>query len=125
MSSIEEQKDALTGPHSGGGETAKENWQDDEDVKELNKAINIAEDLVSWSRTPSGKDTVLRLQREARKAMNDLFTVLHEYPELGRLIASVARFEASVQMMRRFTGAEEDLDMLLKELSRKNSDYSI
>jgi hypothetical protein len=51
--------------------------------------------------------------------MNELFAVLHESPELGRLVSIVARFEASVQMLRRFIGADEDLDGLLKELLRR------
>jgi hypothetical protein len=51
--------------------------------------------------------------------MNELFAVLHDSPELGKLISVVARFEASVQMLRRFIGADEDLDTLLDELARK------
>ena len=89
------------------------------EVKEINQAIDVASDLVSWSKTPAGKDTIERLQNESRKAMNELFAVLHDSPELGKLISVVARFEASVQMLRRFIGANEDLDTLLDELARK------
>lgn len=110
----------LTGPHNSAKEAEQEQVQADEsEVKELNKAIDVAGDLVSWSRTPAGKDTIERLQNESRKAMNELFTMLHQNPEMGRLISAIARFEASVQMLRRFIGADEDLDVLLNELARK------
>jgi hypothetical protein len=110
----------LTGPHNSEQEAEQEQQQiEDAEVEELNKAIDIAGDLVSWSKTPAGKDTIDRLQSESRKAMNELFAVLHDGPELGKLISVVARFEASVQMLRRFVGADEDLDTLLDELSRK------
>lgn len=110
----------LTGPHNAAKEAEQEQVQADEaEVKELNKAIDVAGDLVSWSRTPAGKDTIERLQNESRKAMNELFTMLHQNPEMGRLISAIARFEASVQMLRRFIGADEDLDVLLNELARK------
>lgn len=112
----------LTGPHNAAKEAEQEQVQADEgEVKELNKAIDVAGDLVSWSRTPAGKDTIDRLQNESRKAMNELFTMLHQNPEMGRLISAIARFEASVQMLRRFIGADEDLDILLNELARKRS----
>ena len=115
-----EKESVLTGPHNSVNEIEheKEN-QDEEEVDELNKAIDVSQDLLSWARTPAGKDTIERLQNEARKAMNELFAVLHENPELGRIISAVARFEAAIQMSRRFTGAEDDLDTLLAELSRK------
>lgn len=116
----EEKESQLTGPHNAAEEVAAEQKEADEvEVKQLNQAIDVASDLVSWSRTPAGKDTIERLQSESRKAMNELFAVLHENPELGRLISVVARFEASVQMLRRFIGANEDLDTLLNELARK------
>lgn len=92
---------------------------DDAEVDQLNKAIDIAEDLLSWSKTPAGRDTVDRLQKESHKAMNELFAILHESPELGKLISAVARFEAAIQMLRRFTGASEDLDTLIAELTLK------
>jgi|SRR3989338_3852013 len=110
----------LTGPHNAQQEVEQENQQaDDAEVEELNKAIDVSADLVSWSKTPAGKDTIERLQNESRKAMNELFAVLHENPEIGRLVSIVARFEASVQMLRRFVGADEDMDTLLNELARK------
>lgn len=110
----------LTGPHNAEQEAEQEQQQiEDAEVEDLNKAIDVAGDLVSWSKTPAGKDTIDRLQNESRKSMNELFAVLHDSPELGKLISVVARFEASVQMLRRFVGADEDLDTLLDELSRK------
>ena len=110
----------LTGPHNAEQEVEQEKQQiEDAEVEELNKAIDVAGDLVSWSKTPAGKDTIDRLQSESRKAMNELFAVLHDSPELGKLISVIARFEASVQMLRRFIGADEDLDVLLNELARK------
>lgn len=124
MSDKEEKKTILTGPHDGGSETSATNEDDTEEIDELNKAIDVSQDLVSWSRTPAGKDTIDRLQNEGRKAMNELFSVLHESPELGKLISAVARFEAAIQMSRRFTGAEDDLDALLAELSRKRPSVS-
>src|SRR3989344_5003316 len=115
----------LTGPHNAQQEVEQENQQaDDAEVEELNKAIDVSADLVSWSRTPAGKDTIDRLQNESRKAMNELFAVLHDSPELGKLISVIARFEASVQMLRRFIGADEDLDILLNELARKRPSAS-
>lgn len=121
MSKKQEEKEVLTGPHEQmpdeRAEAAKK--QEDEEVDQLNKAIDVAEDLLSWSRTPAGKDTVDRLQKESHKAMNELFAVLHESPELGKIISAVARFEASIQMLRRFTGAKEDLDTLIAELTLK------
>lgn len=120
MNENEEKQTILTGPHNTEAETIRDQKEVDEsEVKELNQAIDVASDLVSWSKTPAGKDTIDRLQNESRKAMNELFAVLHENPELGRLISVVARFEASVQMLRRFVGANEDLDTLLDELARK------
>lgn len=109
----------LTGPHNADQEAAQEQEPDAAEVEELNQAIDVAGDLVSWSKTPAGKDTIERLQNESRKAMNELFTMLHQNPEMGRLISAIARFEASVQMLRRFIGADEDLDILLNELARK------
>ncbi len=110
----------LTGPHNADQETEQEQQQvEDTEVEELNQAIDVTSDLLSWSKTPAGKDTIERLQTESRKAMNELFAVLHDSPELGKLISVVARFEASVQMLRRFIGADEDLDTLLDELARK------
>lgn len=116
----EEKQTELTGPHNDvqEAEQAKQ-VVDDAEVADLNKAIDVAGNLVSWSKTPAGKDTIDRLQNESRKAMNELFTLLHQNPELGRLISAIARFEASVQMLRRFIGADEDLDVLLNELARK------
>ena len=116
----EENKTELSGPHNAiqEAEQAKQ-VVDDAEVADLNKAIDVAGNLVSWSKTPAGKDTIDRLQNESRKAMNELFTLLHQNPELGRLISAIARFEASVQMLRRFVGADEDLDVLLNELARK------
>jgi hypothetical protein len=116
----EEQPAVLTGPHNAQVEAIAEQKEVDEaEVKELNQAIDVASDILSWSKTPAGKDTIERLQNESRKAMNELFAVLHDSPELGKLISVVARFEASVQMLRRFIGANEDLDTLLNELARK------
>ena len=116
----EEAQPDLTGPHDAGQEAEQAQQEADEaEVAELNDAIDISHDLVSWSKTPAGKDTIDRLQNESRKAMNELFAALHENPEIGRLVAIVARFEASVQMLRRFIGADEDLDVLLNELARK------
>lgn len=116
----EETQPDLTGPHNAEQEADQEKQQtEDAEVEELNKAIDVSQDLVSWSKTPAGKDTIERLQSESRKAMNELFAVLHDSPELGKLISVVARFEASVQMLRRFIGADEDLDTLLDELARK------
>ena len=109
----------LTGPHDAEQEIKPSEQVDEAEVEELNKAIDVAGDLVSWSKTPAGKDTIERLQNESRKAMNELFTMLHQNPEIGRLISAIARFEASVQMLRRFIGADEDLDVLLNELARK------
>ncbi len=115
-----ENKKPLTGPHEAGIEDDEEKQKEDEvEMAELNAAIDVSQDLVSWTRTPAGKDTVDRLQKEARKAMNELFSVLHEDPSLPKLISAVARFESAIQMTRRFTGAEEDLDILLNELSRR------
>lgn len=115
----------LTGPHNAELEADQEKEEaDTAEVEELNHAIDVANDLVSWSKTPAGKDTIDRLQNESRKAMNELFAVLHENPELGKLISVVARFEASVQMLRRFIGADEDLDVLLNELARKRPSAS-
>jgi len=117
---LEEKPIELTGPHNALEEVDVEQKEADEaEVKEINQAIDVASDLVSWSKTPAGKDTIERLQNESRKAMNELFAVLHDSPELGKLISVVARFEASVQMLRRFIGANEDLDTLLDELARK------
>jgi hypothetical protein len=116
----EQTEPQLTGPHDVQENPVTEQVQAEEaEIKQLNDAIDVASDLVSWSKTPAGKDTIERLQNESRKAMNELFAVLHESPELGRLISVVARFEASVQMLRRFIGADEDLDTLLNELIRK------
>ena len=116
----EENKTELTGPHNAVQEAEQAKQVIDEaEVADLNKAIDVAGNLVSWSKTPAGKDTIDRLQNESRKAMNELFTLLHQNPELGRLISAIARFEASVQMLRRFVGADEDLDLLLNELARK------
>ena len=115
----------LTGPHNAEDEAEEAKQEADEaDIKELNNAIDVSHDLVSWSKTPAGKDTIDRLQNESRKAMNELFAALHENPEIGRLVAIVARFEASVQMLRRFIGADEDLDVLLNELARKRPSAS-
>jgi len=121
MSEEETQSEsALTGPHNAEQEVQQEQQlAEDAEVEEINKAIDVTSDLLSWSKTPAGKDTIDRLQNESRKAMNELFAVLHDTPELGKLISVVARFEASVQMLRRFVGADEDLDTLLDELSRK------
>lgn len=121
MSEVPEEKQAdLTGPHDAGQEVDPEKQAAEEaQVEELNDAIDVTSDLVSWSKTPAGKDTIERLQTESRKAMNELFAVLHDSPELGKLISVIARFEASVQMLRRFIGADEDLDVLLNELARK------
>ncbi len=116
----EEKEPELTGPHNADQEVDPEKQAAEEaEVAELNDAIDVTSDLVSWSKTPAGKDTIERLQTESRKAMNELFAVLHDSPELGKLISVVARFEASVQMLRRFIGADEDLDTLLDELARK------
>ena len=116
----EEKEPELTGPHNADQEVDPEKQAaEDAEVEELNDAIDVTSDLVSWSKTPAGKDTIERLQTESRKAMNELFAVLHDSPELGKLISVVARFEASVQMLRRFIGADEDLDTLLDELARK------
>ena len=116
----EEKEPELTGPHNADQEVDPEKQAAEEaDVAELNDAIDVTSDLVSWSKTPAGRDTIERLQTESRKAMNELFAVLHDSPELGKLISVVARFEASVQMLRRFIGADEDLDTLLDELARK------
>ncbi|KND49817.1 MAG: hypothetical protein AB203_01870 [Parcubacteria bacterium C7867-008] len=117
-------EEILTGPHDESQPVPEEPKEDAAEVEEISQAIDVASDLVSWTRTPAGKDTIERLQTESRKAMNELFAVLHESPELGRLISVVARFEASVQMMRRFTGAQDDLDTLLDELSRKRPSTS-
>lgn len=118
-------EEVLTGPHNAETEVEQEKQAAEEaEVEEISQAIDVASDLVSWTKTPAGKDTMERLQSEARKAMNELFAVLHENPELGRIIAVVARFEAAVQMMRRFSGAEDDLDTLLEELSRKRPSAS-
>ncbi len=121
MSEIPEEKQPeLTGPHNAEQEVDQAKLEAEEaDIDQLNKAIDVSNDLVSWSKTPAGKDTIERLQNESRKAMNELFAVLHESPELGKLISVIARFEASVQMLRRFIGADEDLDVLLNELARK------
>jgi hypothetical protein len=121
MSEIpEETKSELTGPHDATQEVDQEKQQAEEaEIEQLNDAIDVSNDLVSWSKTPAGKDTIERLQTESRKAMNELFAVLHDSPELGKLISVIARFEASVQMLRRFIGADEDLDVLLNELARK------
>lgn len=124
MSKNEEKKEILTGPHNEGAEKEEVKLEDEEEVEELNEAIDVAEDLLSWTKTPSGRDTVKRLQKESHKAMNELFTILHENPELGRLISAVARFESEIQMLRRFTGAEEDLDTLLAELTLKRPSAS-
>lgn len=116
----EEKEPELTGPHNADQEVDPEKQAAEEaEVEELNDAIDVTSDLLSWSKTPAGKDTIERLQTESRKAMNELFAVLHDSPELGKLISVVARFEASVQMLRRFIGADEDLDTLLDELARK------
>jgi hypothetical protein len=118
-------EEVLTGPHEETPATPEEAPQATEaEVQEISQAIDVASDLVSWTRTPAGKDTIERLQNESRKAMNELFAVLHDNPELGRIISVVARFEAAVQMMRRFSGASEDLDTLLDELSRKRPSAS-
>lgn len=121
MSKKEEPKEILTGPHEEQKDVVDEAAKkaEDAEVDDLNKAIDVASDLLSWSKTPSGRDTVDRLQKESHKAMNELFAILHESPELGKIISAVARFEASIQMLRRFTGAEEDLDTLLAELTLK------
>jgi membrane-bound lytic murein transglycosylase len=117
--SEKEEKPILTGPHDSLNESDQKEAKDDEEITELNNAIDVSQDMVSWARTPAGQDTINRLRNEARKSLNELFSVLHENPELGKLISAVARFEAAIQMTRRFTGAEDDLDTLLSELSRK------
>jgi hypothetical protein len=118
-------EEVLTGPHQEAEPVPEPAEQEAEAVaEEISKAADVASDLVSWTKTPAGKDTIERLQTEVRKAMNELFAVLHESPELGRLISVAARFEANVQMLRRFVGAEEDLDSLLDELSRKRPSAS-
>ncbi len=119
MNENQEVEPELTGPHNSDQEIKPEVLQDDAEVEEINKAIDVTHDLASWSKTPAGKDTIERLQNESRKAMNELFTMLHQNPEMGRLISAIACFEASVQMLRRFIGADEDLDVLLNELARK------
>lgn len=119
MNENQETEPELTGPHDANQEVKPEELPDDAEVEEINKAIDVTSDLVSWSKTPAGKDTIERLQNESRKAMNELFTMLHQNPEMGRLISAIACFEASVQMLRRFIGADEDLDVLLNELARK------
>ncbi len=125
MSEQPETKVDLTGPHNAEQEVDQEKQQLEEaEVEDLNKAIDVSQDLISWSRTPAGKDTIDRLQNESRKAMNELFAVLHDSPELGKLVSVIARFEASVQMLRRFIGADEDLDILLNELARKRPSVS-
>ena len=116
--SEKEEKPILTGPHESSSESDQKETNDEE-ITELNNAIDVSQDMVSWARTPAGQDTINRLRNEARKSLNELFSVLHENPELGKLISAVARFEAAIQMTRRFTGAEDDLDTLLSELSRK------
>ena len=116
--SEKEEKPILTGPHESLNESDQKETNDEE-ITELNNAIDVSQDMVSWARTPAGQDTINRLRNEARKSLNELFSVLHENPELGKLISAVARFEAAIQMTRRFTGAEDDLDTLLSELSRK------
>ena len=114
------QEEVLTGPHNAEAEVEQEQQAAEEaEVEEISQAIDVASDLISWTKTPAGKDTMDRLRTEARKTMNELFAVLHDNPELGKIISVIARFEASIQMMRRFSGAEDDLDTLLEELSRK------
>lgn len=125
MSDKQEKEPTLTGPHNASAEAEKDREpQVDEEVGELESAIGVSQDLVSWIKTPAGRDTIERLQNEARKAMNEMFALLHESPEHGRLISVVARFEAAIQMARRFTGAEDDLDVLLAELARKRPSVS-
>lgn len=119
MNDEKEKSEVLSGPHERNDETSDEG--SDEESEEIQKAIDVAVDLSAWTKTPAGKDTVERLRNEARMAMNDLFSMLHENPELGRLISALARFEASIQMIRRFTGADKDLEFLTSELKeRKN-----
>ena len=117
---MSEKENILTGPHEREDDTKSSS--EDEEIKEINKAIDVASDLASWTKTPAGKDTIERLQNEARKAMNELFSLIHDNPDLGRLISSVARFEAAVQMMRRFTGSEDDLQDLLDTLAKKRGE---
>ena len=120
MSDIDKMRKELTGPHNAPKEIEQEEReQTGERAEELKKDIDITQDLVSWTKTPAGRDTINKLRHEARKAMNEMFSVLHENPELAKLISVVARYEATVQMIKRFTGAEEDLDILLDELARK------
>ena len=78
----------------------REREQTGEKIEELKKDIDITQDLVSWTKTPAGQDTINKLRHEARKAMNEMFSVLHEKPEIAKLISAVARFEATVQMTK-------------------------
>ena len=124
MSKIDKMRKELTGPHNAPKETEQEErGQRAENTAELKEEIDVTHDLVAWTKTPAGKDTVDKLKNEARKAMNEMFSVLHENPELARLISVVARYEATMQMIKRFTGAENDLNVLLSELaSREQGD---
>lgn len=117
---MSKKENTLTGPHERDDE--HKDHSEDEEIKEINKAIDVASDLASWTKTPAGRDTIERLQNEARKSMNELFSLIHDNPDLGKLISAVARFEAAVQMARRFTGSEDDLKDLLDTLAKKRGE---
>src|ERR1700749_621932 len=102
MTDINKMREDLTGPHNAAKETEQETEAaQEEQVADLKHDIDITQGLVSWTKTPAGRDTISKLRHEARKAMNEMFSVLHENPELAKMISVVARFEATVQMTKR------------------------
>jgi hypothetical protein len=119
MKDEKEKPEVLTGPHEQKNDASEA--EPNEETEAIQKAIDVATDLSAWTKTPAGRDTVDRLRSEARLAMNDCFSMLHENPELGRLVSALARFEASVQMIRRFVGADTDLEFLMSELEERKA----
>lgn len=80
--------------------------------EDLQKDLDIARDLVGWTKTKAGSDTILKLNLEVRKGLNNLFKIAEEKPELGSLLSGIMNVKSSIQMLKRFASAEEDYDYL-------------
>lgn len=97
-----------------------EDLAEDEEIQEMSRDLDIAEDVANFANTPAGKATIKKLQSSLYGTVNELFAAYRsENPSLNGLIGIIARLESQSQMLAKFVGAKTEADTLLSMLQDK------
>ena len=77
--------------------------EQDEFIAAQEKQLATEYDMIEWSKTPAGLETVDALEKNVYRAVNHLFALAQTDPDVNKLLSTIHNLHAMSGMLDRFT----------------------